>query len=214
MTRKIVAFELALILAISGAIAAVYAQLPSEIVTHWNSQLQPNGYSPKWVLFLLGPGMMGALTLFTFLGPWLSPKKFEVESFQSTYNLMMLMLFCVFAYCCGVMLWADTGHRIDAGRAVQGGMCVLFAALGNVLGKVRRNFFLGIKTPWALASERVWNATHRFAAKTFVAGGVLGLAFTLADLRVWPVYALLIGALAPVLYSLVLYKRLERVGEI
>ncbi len=214
MTRKMLTFELALILAMVGAIAAVYPQLPSVIVTHWDSRLQPNGYSPRWVLFLLGPGVMTTLTLFTLLGPWLSPKKFEVESFQSTYNFMMLMLFCVFAYCCGVMLWADTGHRIDAGRAIQGGLCVLFAVLGNVMGKVRRNFFLGIKTPWALASERVWNATHRFAAKTFVAGGVLGLAFTLADLRVWPVYALLIGALAPVLFSLVYYKRLERLGEV
>ena len=126
----------------------------------------------------------------------------------------MVMVQTMLAYVNMVILWSGMRHRIDAGRVVLGGICLVAALMGNVMGKVRRNFFVGVRTPWTLASERVWNATHRFAAKTFVAGGLLGLVLVCAGLRRWPVLALLAGALAPVVYSLVLYKRLERHGEL
>jgi len=101
------------------------------------------------------------------------------------------------------------------GRAIIGGVCLLLALLGNLMGKVRRNFYIGVRTPWTLANERVWNATHRFAGKTLVAGGLAGLALTVAGLNGWPVMvALLAGALIPVGYSLVFYKQLERRGEL
>jgi uncharacterized membrane protein YccC len=69
-------------------------------------------------------------------------------------------------------------------------------------------------SPWTLANERVWNDTHRFAAKTFVAGGLLGLILTIIGLHRWSVIALLVGGLAPVVYSFVFYKQLERRGEL
>ena len=82
-----------------------------------------------------------------------------------------------------------------------------------MLGKVKRNFWLGVRTPWTLASDRVWYSTHRLAGKTMVTGGLVVLAAALAGL---PPYvstaALLAGALVPVVYSLVYYKRLERTG--
>jgi uncharacterized membrane protein len=82
------------------------------------------------------------------------------------------------------------------------------------MGKLRRNFYLGIRTPWTLASERVWNATHRFAARITVAGGLVGLTLSIAGLYLWALAALLLPALASVIYSLVIYKQLERRGEI
>src|SRR5579863_6087836 len=91
----------------------------------------------------------------------------------------------------------------------------LFVLMGNVMGKVRRNFFIGVRTPWALANERVWNATHRLAAKTFVLGGLTGLAFIASGLNGWPPFvALMTGAFIPVLYSVYFYKQLERRGEL
>ena len=214
MTRKIFLFEILLIAAVFAATVALYPHLPDRVATHWDINLKPNGYSPKWTLFLFGPGLLAGITLFTCLGPWLSPKHFEVDSFRSTYSQLMLMLFCAMAYIGAIILWSGSGHSIDAGRTVLGGICLLFAVMGNVMGKVRRNFFIGIKTPWTLASERVWNATHRFAAKTFVASGLLGLAFTMIGLRRWPLLVLVAGGLAPTIYSLVLYKQLERRGDL
>jgi uncharacterized membrane protein len=214
MTRKVLLFELLLIAAVSVAIVTMYPHLPERVATHWDINLHPNGYSPKWMLFVLGPGIMAGISLFAWIGPSLSPERFQVDSFRSTYTQVMLMLSCAMAYLSGIILWAAAGHRIDEGRAVFGGICVLFALMGNVMGKVRRNFFIGIKTPWTLGSERIWIATHRFAAKTFVAGGLLGLALTMIGLRRWPIFALLAGALAPTIYSLVRYKQLQRRGDL
>jgi uncharacterized membrane protein len=119
----------------------------------------------------------------------------------------------------GKILGGDTGYTYEGTYALQRNtVTALFRVtsfLGNVLGKVRRNFYIGVRTPWALANERVWNATHRFAAKTFVLGGVIGLALTAIGVKGWlPFAALMAGALVPVVYSLVVYKRLERRGEL
>jgi uncharacterized membrane protein len=210
-------FLIAVLLVLASAVATliVYPQLPSSVPTHWDIHNQVNGYSPKWTLFLFGPGFMaGMIVLFYFL-PWLSPKHFEVDSFRATYLHIMLIIVAMFGYFQAVILWAGVGHAMDVGRAIVGGISLLFALLGNVLGKVRRNFYIGVRTPWALANERVWNATHRFAAKTFVIGGVIGLILTLMGFTGWPAFiSLMVGALAPVVYSLVFYKQLERRREL
>jgi uncharacterized membrane protein len=102
-------------------------------------------------------------------------------------------------------------------RFFLGGICLFFALIGNVLGKVRRNFWMGVRTPWTLASEVVWNQTHRVAAWMFVAAGLLGFALVmvLPAWAAWVVFGLIIPAsLVPVVYSLVLYKRLEREGKL
>jgi uncharacterized membrane protein len=194
---------------------AIYPQLPDRVPTHWGMKNQPNGYSPKWAMFLIGPGLMAAfLALFHFL-PWLSPKQWEVDSFRSTYLQVMLILTCLLAYLYAMTLWAGLNGSANVGQAILGGVCLLLALLGNLLGKVRRNFYIGVRTPWTLANERVWNATHRFAAKTFVVGGLAGLILTLFGVSGWPVLSVILaGALIPAVYSLIFYKQLERRGEL
>jgi uncharacterized membrane protein len=124
-------------------------------------------------------------------------------------------LIAMLAYIHLLELAAGLGLALDISRAIVGGVSLLFALMGNVLGKVRRNFFIGVRTPWTLASEHVWNATHRFAAKTFFAGGVVGLMAVILRAPFWaPMSAILIAALSPVIYSLFFYKRLERQGNL
>lgn len=215
MTPKYYFIGIVLTAAVFVAILIAYPQLPNQVPTHWNMQGQANDYSAKWTLFLFGPGLMaGILLLFYFL-PWLSPKHWEVDTFQSTYLYIMVVLVSMLAYFTGVSLWVGLGYAASVDRAIIGGICLLFALLGNVMGKVRRNFYIGVRTPWALANERVWNATHRFAAKTFVLGGVIGLALTAIGVKGWvPFAAVMASALVPVVYSLVVYKQLERRGEL
>jgi uncharacterized membrane protein len=201
--------------AVLAATVVAYPHLPGSVATHWNMRGEADGYSPKWALFLIGPGLMAGTMVLMYCLPWLSPRRFEVDSFRSTYLQIMLMLVAMIGYFSAVTVWAGVGHRLDVGRAIIGGVCLLLALMGNLMGKVRRNFYIGVRTPWALANERVWNATHRFAAKTLVAGGLVGLALTVAGLNGWPVMAVLLaGALIPVGYSLVFYKQLERRGEL
>jgi uncharacterized membrane protein len=204
-----------LIIATFVATMFVYPDLPASVPTHWDIHNRVNGWSPKWMLFVLGPGMMLALSALFFALPWLSPKQFEVDSFRSTYLFIMLLFVTLMAYVQALILWVALGHAIDVGRAIMGGLCLMFALLGNVLGKVRRNFYIGIRTPWALANEQVWNATHRFAAKIFVVGGLLGLILTVIGIPGWPVIMLLlITPLIPIGYSLMLYKQMGNRGKL
>jgi uncharacterized membrane protein len=190
MTRRYLLLESLFIAAALGITAVVYHDLPGRVATHWDLHLQPNGYSPRWALFLIGPGTMAGILLVSFLGPWLSPKQFAVDAFRSTWSRIMFLAFCLMAYLYAVILWVGIGHEMDEGRVILGGVCAFAAMAGNLLGKVRRNFFMGIRTPWTLASERVWYATHRLAAKTVMAGGVAGLVLTLLGSRSWPVVVL------------------------
>jgi uncharacterized membrane protein len=205
----------AVILATLAAILVAYPQLPSTVPLHWDAHGQVNGWGPKWSLFLYGPGMMVLLVLIFAALPWLSPKKFEVDSFRSTYLYIMIVVVAMLAYFQILVLMSALKMVVDVTRAVEGGVCLLAALLGNVLGKVRRNFYVGVRTPWTIANERVWNATHRFAAKTFFIGGLVGLLAVILRQPFWvPLAAILVAALTPAIYSLVFYKQLERRGEL
>jgi uncharacterized membrane protein len=158
--------------------------------------------------------MAGLVGLFRFL-PWLSPRRFEVESFRTTYLYVMVLILVLMAYIHCVMIWAAWSGTADHSRFLVGGLFLFLALMGNVLGRVKRNFWIGVRTPWTLASERVWVDTHRFSARTFVVAGGLGFAAVLAGAPLEATLAIfIISVLAPVLYSLILYKRLERRGEV
>jgi uncharacterized membrane protein len=202
--------------------AVVYANreawLPEVIPTHWNAKGVADAWTSRdgvWIHLIIVPGMMVGMLLLTLALPWLSPKKFSIEAFRSTYDYIMALVIFLFAYIHGVLLAAQLQARFDMFAWLVGGMMLILAALGNVLGKVKRNFYVGVKTPWTLASDTVWNSTHRLAAWLMVGSGVGG--FVLVMVGVTPLVALglfIAAGLFPVFYSLWLYKRLEREGRL
>jgi len=64
-------------------------------------------------------------------------------------------------------------------RPVAAAVGVLLIAVGNYLGKARRNAIFGLKTPWTLADETVWDRTHRFTGLGMVLGGIVLIAIAL-----------------------------------
>ena len=195
--------------------ALVYPHLPLVIPRHWGLDGRVNGYSPRWMIFVFGPGLMALFTVLGAMGAWLSPKQFSVENFRATYARLILILVCMMGYVELVIVWSVLQQPLDnPPRFVFGGVCMVVALAGNMLGKVRRNFIIGIRTPWTLANERVWNATHRFAAKMFVIAGLGGLVFVLCGWFRGSVTVVVVGAILPSIYSLAYYKKLERQGQL
>jgi uncharacterized membrane protein len=211
-TQRFLGWSIPVLVLIAAATALVYPELPATIPIHWNAAGQADGHGPRATIFLQ-PAIAALLALLWPMLPRVSPDKFRVEGFADTWWFSGMVVVGLLAYIQGVLLMVLTQGALDIGRALFAGIGIAFVLLGNVLGKVKRNFWLGVRTPWTLASDRVWYATHRLAGKTMVAGGLAVLAATLAGL---PAYvataALLAGALAPVAFSLVYYKRLERAG--
>jgi len=214
MRRRLLLFEVSLIVAACAATILAYPALPARIATHWDFHLRANAYGPKWVLFLYGPGLMTGVMLLTIFGPWLSPRRFEVDNFRSTWERLMFLAFSMIGYIYAAMLFSGLRSGMDTGRWVLAGVCLIAVLMGNLMGKVRKNFFIGVRTPWTLASDHVWNSTHRLAARTWIAGGLFGFLFTIMGFRRLSLAALLAGLLAPYAYSLIVYKRFERRGQV
>jgi uncharacterized membrane protein len=205
---------------IAGSLAGTgwfYSGLPDQIPIHWNIRGEVDGYGGKWTLFLLPAFMVGMLVLFYFL-PALSPKHFEVDTFRSTYLYIMDITIGLFCYIQGVLVYTiyqnvSDGRFVDLGRGFLAGLFLFFGLMGNVMGKVRKNFYIGIRVPWTLASDRVWNDTHRLAAWFWVAAGLAGFVMTVLGVTiVIPIVLLVCAGLIPMVYSFLHYKALERSG--
>ncbi|MFI5461425.1 MAG: SdpI family protein [Isosphaerales bacterium] len=219
MTRVYWIIAILLVAISAGAAAWLSSSLPEQIPTHWNIRGEVDGYGGKWTLFLFPAMMAGMLVLFYFL-PALSPKHFEVDTSRSTYLYIMVLCTCLFGYMNGVILYVT--HQtvakeatFDLGRAFIAGLFLFFGLLGNVIGKVRKNFYIGVRVPWTLASDRVWNDTHRLAAWVWVAAGVIGFGMIVLGAPFVAAFAVLIvSAFIPVIYSFLHYKSLERRGAL
>jgi len=203
---------------LTGAVVAyalwLYPKLPEHVPVHWNIHGEVDGWGEKtWALFLM-PVMMALLTAALYVLPWLSPRGFKVDEFREAFNCMMVLVVALLGYVGATMVYAACHPSGNVGRGLMGGMFLFFAGIGSLLPRLHKNFWMGIRTPWTLASDTVWKATHRFAAKTFIGAGLLGAAGTALGAPVaWCFVLLIVAVLLPVPYSLVLYKLLERRGE-
>jgi uncharacterized membrane protein len=194
-----------------------FDRLPPQVPIHWNFAGEADGWVDRdnvLVVFLLMPAIMAGLVVLTLLLPWLSPRHFEVDTFRDTYAYIMTLLVGLMGYLQLIVLGGSLQPRFP-NRALIGGMFLFFALLGNVLGRVRRNFWIGVRTPWTLASDPVWIQTHRLTAWLWVGFGLFGfVAVAVGVSIIWCFAGLIVAVLFPVFYSLVLYKRLEKEGRL
>ncbi len=222
MTRWV---YVSLVLAVLALGASVYIfqfdydQLPEKIPTHWNIRGEVDIYTLKQdarLHFYALPGLLFFWVFVTWVLPKISPKQFSVDSFMGIYGYLMALASGLLAYIHGVILWSMLHPATGFTKPFSIGFFLFFALLGNVLGKTRKNFWMGVRTPWTLADDRVWNQTHRLAGWIFVVYGVLGAILALVtDLSpLILICGLPVAALYPVLYSLYLYKRLQREGKL
>lgn len=205
---------LGLTVAAGLATALVYPALPDRIPTHWNFRGEADAWGPRWTAFGVPIGMAAMLAIFAVL-PRVSPRRYALDAFRDTYAAVVAITTGMFGYIQGVILAACLGAPIDMGRWLVGGLLAGMALLGTLLGKVRPNFWVGVRVPWTLASERVWNETHELAGRLLVLAGLAGIGLlALGASPVWAFALLLIAVFGPIPYSLALYKRLEREGKL
>ncbi|MDB5963209.1 MAG: hypothetical protein JWP59_4503 [Massilia sp.] len=211
MKNRILLLCIALIVSMAAWTALVYAGLPALLAIHWDMAGNVNGVAPR--AFLFGHvGLMAAVLLLWLWLPALSPQRFGVDSFKGTYWRIGLLVVAMLAFIHAMLLWTALSPAAlpPAPHMAAAAAAVFIGLLGNVMGKVKRNFWIGIRTPWTLASERVWYTTHRLAGKTMVGGAALSLIGTFAGLPTALCIAVaLAGVLAPAAYSLIAYRRIE-----
>lgn len=192
--------------------AAVYPRLPDPVPTHWSFEMEPDGFTPKpWGAFLPA-GMLGAAWLLFVVLPRISPRGFRFESFSRVWRILQPTLMGFFFLVTSLILATAAGARMPLERALGAAMGVMLIVLGNFMGKLTKNFFIGIRTPWTIASDEVWLRTHRLGGKLFVLAGVALFAAAAAGVgMVVAIGAVVAAALISAVYSYVLYRRLGQV---
>ena len=171
--RPLELVQLGLIAVMFLIAASAWAVAPERIPIHWNLQGEVDGYGGKFVGLLLLPLMAFGLYWMLLLLPRLDPGKANYESFAKVYGLIRVTVIVFMAGLYAVTVLAALGYAIDMSMVVGVGVGLLMAILGNFMGKIRPNWFAGIRTPWTLSSKLSWDKTHRVGGWFFLGLGIL-----------------------------------------
>lgn len=188
--------------------AFFYSLLPNRIVTHWDVNGIANGSMSKgWGLFLMPTVLVGLYALLTLL-PNIDPLRKNIERFGRPYHTFILILTVFLFYVHALTIGANVHGKIDLAAFLSPAMGVLFFAIGALLPRTHRNWFIGIRTPWTLQSDRIWEKTHRLGGTLFQITGVLIIVFGLfgpAPFFFFSIAAIAISSLVSVVYSYLLF---------
>ena len=190
--------------------AATWSGAPDRIPVHWNLAGDVDRYGGRFEGLLAIPLLALAIYVLMILLPRVDPGRANYASFASAYATLRLVILAVLAALYGLIhLWIR-GTQAPIGVWVPLIVGVLFVVVGDLLGKVRPNWFVGIRTPWTLSSKASWTGTHRAGRWVFILIGVLMM--SCAGLRMaWAVWTMVavavIGVLGLVVYSYVLWKK-------
>lgn len=199
-----------LIILISFAVGIYfYPQMPDRVASHWNSQGKVDGYMSKfWGLFLM-PIISLVMFLFFLIIPRIDPLRANIEKFRKYFDwfIVLIMVFLFYLYLLTIA-W-NLGFRFNFVLSLIPAFSLLFYYLGVLIENAKRNWFIGIRTPWTLSSDRVWEKTHKIGGRLFKIIGVmtlLGIFFPSVALFFLIGIAILAG-LYTAIYSYLEYKK-------
>lgn len=191
-------------------VALVYTKLPAQVPTNWgfNGTVSYSDKNMLWILSLIPI----AIALLLYVAPRIDPKRKNYQKFEGAYEgfILVLMLFL------DVLVAVTIVESFYPGTlSIPGIICtilgLLFVFIGNVMPKFKQNYFMGIKTPWTLSDEQIWNKTHRMAGFLWFFGGILCVlsAFFLKDVALFAAFMslVLLMVLIPLVMSYVWYRK-------
>ena len=211
MTTKLtITIVLVLIAASIFAGLALWNQLPDRMASHWNANDQVDGTMPRfWGVFMIPLMALGMLVLFMVI-PSIDPLKANIAQFRGTFNLFITLIMVFLFYMYGLTVaWSLGYQNFRMSAAMLPFMGILFIFIGYLLRKAKRNFFIGIRTPWTLSSDSVWDKTHRLGSILFVVSGAFAIVggFFGGMIAFWLMFIPLIGStLFLMIYSYFLYR--------
>jgi uncharacterized membrane protein len=209
-TRTTLIVSLAFIVLALALSLAVYARLPARVASHWDVSDQVNGTMSRfWGAFLMPLLALVMLGLFLII-PSIDPLRANIAKFRGFFNafIALIMAFLFYLHVLTI-LWNLGLHSFRMSVALLPAMGLLLIFAGVMIRQAKRNFFIGIRTPWTLSSDRVWDQTHRVGAVLFIISGVLALGapFFPGPFAYWLVLLpLTISSLFLVVYSYLLWR--------
>jgi len=183
-----------------------YPQMPEQMASHWNAKGQVDDYLSKfWGLFLIPITLVGMALLFIAI-PRIDPLRENIEKFRKYYDgfVILFMIFMICVYLATILWSIEIRISINVFLPIAAG--VMFIGAGILAENTKQNWFVGIRTPWTMSSESVWDKTHRMGGKLFKIAGVIAIVGIL--FQSYAVYFVLVPALLVAVYTVV-YSYLE-----
>lgn len=199
--------------------ALLWDKLPDRMPIHWNAGGQIDGYAGKTFAALFVPTLNVAMALLLGLLPFLDPRVRKSDpdthaNFRKVFKAVRLAVTSFLGVVALAVLFIGVGYAFDISRIICVSLALLFGILGNFMGKLRPNYFVGVRTPLTLESREVWIKTHRLSAKLMVGSSILLViaAFVVpAPLIVWiTTSVILLVAFISILYSFFAYKHQQQ----
>jgi uncharacterized membrane protein len=192
----------------------LWDSLPDPVASHWNANDQVDGYMSRfWGVFMVPLIALAMLLLFLAV-PYIDPLKANIAAFRPAFNLFILffMLFMLYVHAL-TLAWNLGYHGFRMSSAMLPFMGLLFIGIGWLMRSAKRNFFIGIRTPWTLSSDYVWDKTHRLGSILFMVSGLFAIlaAFLGGQSAFVLMFVPLVGSsLFLVLYSYLVYRQETR----
>jgi len=186
--------------------------MPETIASHWNAEGQVNGYMPKTIGVFLMPIISLALALLFMIIPMIDPLKANIEKFRKHYDrFIALILLFLLAVQMQVILW-NTGTPISPNMTFPVGLGILFFYTGVLCENAKRNWFIGIRTPWTLSNDLVWDKTHKIGAKLFKISGIIAIfgVFFQSQAIFFSIIPVIFASIFTVIYSYVEYRKIMK----
>jgi len=204
---------IALLLAMVIAGIYYYPLLPDVVATHFGYHGEPNGWMSKPIFFLINGGLFIFLYLLLTFLPFIDPLKKKV---MTRFKVILLirdatLVFFAVVFFVGLSAAHQGTLKVDLNTIIMAVAGLLFIVTGNYMPRIPQNWFVGIRTPWTISSEVVWKRTHILGGWLFVLSGVFWL--VCAALKVStliPLVSILISASVSVLYSFLLFKKIQK----
>lgn len=194
--------------------AYAWPRLPDgvPVCTHWNAQGVCDDWGSKGTGLFLMPAVVAGVALLFAVLPHVEPRRANLAQSGTAYAAVWMVMLAFFLVFHVIVVLQLLGVPVMMGALVPALTGVLFIAIGAVLGKVKSNYFFGIRTPWTLSSELSWQKTHRLGGWLFMAAGALIVVGALAlPQGMWVV--VMMGVLVALVVTLAVYSYLVWKGD-
>ena len=211
MNTKLTAiFSITIILTLFALGALIYSTMPEQMASHWNANDEVDGYMNRfWGVYMMPLISVFILALFLLL-PNIDPLKENILAFRKEFNLFILVMLIFMAYIWLLtLLWNLGNTSFKMGTAILPALGFLFIFIGYLIRNSKRNWFIGIRTPWTLSSDTVWAEIHRIGGALFMISGffaILGVFFGAYGV-LFTLVPILGSTLFLYIYSYILYQR-------
>ena len=163
----------ALVAAMFAVGGLVWPGLPARVPIHWGINGEPNGWGSALMSVLMLPLMAVGIWVIMIIVPAVDPYRENILSSRVAYGRLRLALAAFMGVLQATTLAASSGYVVPVAKVTMVMVAALFAVIAEVLPHIKRNFTVGLRLPWTIVSEEVWNATHRHAKTTFLAAALL-----------------------------------------